>query len=1353
MIRKATDFDASAGAPTKCPQTRLFLSYGRKDGKDLADRLRHDLEKIYGYEVWQDTMQIRSGVAWEQQLKDGLRSSQLVVALLSPHAVRVSTDPNSPDNQDSVCLDELSFARFSDPTKPIIPAMAQPCEPPFSIFRLDYVDLCQWRESETQYQSGLTKLVACIKNALSGKVLYREWDSLLSSCDFARFLNDKRKDFCGRQWLFDEIDSWRLNANERTLLIKGAPGTGKSALVAELVHSNPGGQILAYHCCRSSSDETLDPARFVRSIAAMVASKFVSYSEMLKKPELVHALSEENCKKSPISAFETGILTPLEYLHAPDDGSVRYILIDALDEALLWGRACREATIVDILQAHSENFPAWIRVVATTRPAQDILSRFSGLRAKEISARSRQNEEDIKLFLHLKLNNSALAIALEKANVRPENALESLCNKSNGNFLYAKQAIQDIERGIYQIGGLNSLPPSLNGLYEEYLSRLFPDRSKGFATVRKLLEILLTSYTPLSLEELALLSGLDTEEELSPALRQLSSYIQQQEGRYEIYHKSFSDWLTTPENSGAWFHISRASGAKQIASVGWKRYVHTCEKLTKYFIQYLPRHLASLHMDEKLKTLLIDYRYLKAKIVCLPPYTLVQDYDMLGLDRSSPLGLIQGAITLASETLVTHPDQLASQLYGRLVGDESPEIQSLLESIEAHETNWLKPVTRCFTSPGGPVVRTIITPNDTVVKTALSGDGSIFISGSFNGLIQCWNLYSGECLRTIAAHSEEITALSLLSENRYLATASGSQFSDNGAILKIWDLSTNLCLHAISAHDDTVTAIISHPDKAMVISVSEDGSLKTWDWKTGVLISAQKGHKEKINTVDLNLLDGQIISASDDGTIKVWDIENLRCLKTLGGHEGAVTSVALHPSGKALISASEDNTVRVWNLKTGECAHSFVGHSGWVNSVLLHSSGRYVFSASKDRTIKVWDLKNKRCVHTLAGHSSDVHSILFGALNDSLISCSGELHSKNQEIRIWDLGKATCEALFLGHIDAIYSLLLHPDRNQLISSSADHTIRLWDLEARPPIATRNSHSGRVNSVAIVPASALALSAGKDGVLMLWNTHSGTHIRSLQSTIGPINHVSTNPEGTLVIVAAGTGEKSGNGIEVWDIQSGVCMCKIMGHEDTINAALLHPDGLRAITASGSWQAFDNSIKVWDIESGNCLNTLLGHKDAVMTIALHPDGKRLFSGSGDMTIRVWDIGTGKCLQILEGHAHKINNVPITPDGKTLFSASNDGTIKKWDIITRTCTTTLPGHTVSARSISQLSNAGTLASIGDDCFLKIWDSGEMRTIASVISERHSNWSAVDITNDTIAAGHTSGEISFFTLCRGHR
>jgi hypothetical protein len=188
---------------------RLFLSYVRRDAADLANLLRADLEKL-GYEVWQDTRQIRAGREWEDQIVDGLRSTQVVIALLSPHAVRRSTDPNSSDNVDSVCLDELTFARFTTPPTPIVPVMAIPCEPPFQLFRLDYVTMTKWMQSEAEYRLGFERLVGGNDAAVSGKPLpLRRWHHCLPVLDFATQLHEKRQGFIGREWLIDEIDAWR----------------------------------------------------------------------------------------------------------------------------------------------------------------------------------------------------------------------------------------------------------------------------------------------------------------------------------------------------------------------------------------------------------------------------------------------------------------------------------------------------------------------------------------------------------------------------------------------------------------------------------------------------------------------------------------------------------------------------------------------------------------------------------------------------------------------------------------------------------------------------------------------------------------------------------------------------------------------------------------------------------------------------------------------------------------------------------------------------------------------------------------------------------------------------------------
>lgn len=538
---------------------RLFLSYGRKDAAGLADRLRTDLEKL-GYQVWQDTREIRAGREWEEQIVDGLRSTQVVIALLSPHAVRRAADPNNPDCLDSVCLDELTFARFATPPTPIVPIMAVPCEPPFPVFRLDYLSMTQWMQSEDHYRLGFERLVAGIEAAASGKPFpFRRWHHCLPVLDFASQLHEKRRDFVGRHWLFDEIDAWRTaSSTERALLVVGDPGIGKSAFVAEMIHRNPDGQVLAYHICRADDPETLHSSTFVMSLAGMIAGRLPAFADLLEAPHYQDLFDPKTVSSRPQHVLDQGLLAALHQLPAPTDG-VRYILIDALDEALTLGEG--QLNIVTLLSTRLERFPSWLRIVATTRREPDVMNRLSGLRASSIDAHRQDNLDDIDRFIETRLQFPNLAERLAASRAPLAKVQHKLREKADGNFLYVSQALQDIERDNYSFSRLDELPQGLNQWYEAWFARKFPNPKLDFVDARSVLEVVLAAREPLAIELLREMIDLDPHYGVSEAANALSPLLVETSGRYSLYHKSLADWLLDIKSRHC---VSRAQGYQKI---------------------------------------------------------------------------------------------------------------------------------------------------------------------------------------------------------------------------------------------------------------------------------------------------------------------------------------------------------------------------------------------------------------------------------------------------------------------------------------------------------------------------------------------------------------------------------------------------------------------------------------------------------------------------------------------------------------------------------------------------------------------------------------------------------------------
>jgi hypothetical protein len=676
--------------PKPASRARLFLSYGRRDAAELADRLEQDLT-LYGYSVWRDRRKIVSGRDFMQEIEDGLRSTQLVVALLSPHSVRRSGDPGNPDDVDSVCLDELHFAHFSCRV-PIVPVLAAPCEPPFVIYRLDYVELLQWRDFGAQYQAGFRRLLEAIEAALTSpqKVWrYRTWDDRLRPWDFAAFLHEKRRDFCGREWLFRQLDDWRTHRSERALLITGDPGVGKSAVVAQMVHQDP--RVLAYHCCQAGEPETLRPDRFVRSLAAQIASRLPAYADALASTAVEEALSLD-----PVSAFAGGILTPLEGIPRPDD-DIRYVLIDALDEALTHRESLN---IVTVLASRLNRLPAWLRLVATTRKEEGVLRRseLSGLRAWEISAEDERNLDDIERFLAHRLGQPALAGRLLRSlpsplagegqgeGVVPEAAraertgvvIRRLREKSEGNFLWVQQALLGIECDQYRFDQLDALPPGLNGLYLDFFERRFPDEASYEAPCR-ILQVVVAAAEPLTEGDLACATGLDTEDALPMILRNLAAFLPERDGRFVLYHKSLADWLTAPANRGTLHYASPKRGHQRLADWCWAEYRRGPERMSPYAQRFLPTHLIETARWDDLAAILRDLPYLEARAEAGQVFDLAGDFTRAGerLPADHParrhLRLIEQAMRSDLHFLARHPTALFQCLWNRCWWYDCPE--------------------------------------------------------------------------------------------------------------------------------------------------------------------------------------------------------------------------------------------------------------------------------------------------------------------------------------------------------------------------------------------------------------------------------------------------------------------------------------------------------------------------------------------------------------------------------------------------------------------------------------------------------------------------------------------------------
>jgi hypothetical protein len=359
--------------------------------------------------------------------------------------------------------------------------------------------------------------------------------------EFTALVEERTRSFVGREYVFDAIDMW-LEAEDFPsgyLVVRGEPGIGKTAVVAQLVKRRG----LVHHF-------NVAPLG-IRSAQAFLANVC---AQLIVRYDLDHAALP------PEATQDGGFLSRL-LAEASDEAAHHPIIVavDALDETEDVGLPAGANRLF-----LPPSLPTGVYFVVSTRARTDDRLWVDRRQDFYLADDDPRNLDDVRAYIReqISADEARLQPRIELWGVSEDEFVDVLTTKSDGNFMYLVHVLRDIASGTLthaDVDDIDKLPHGLRNYYRRHWNDMRSADQERFRRYEQPVVCLLaTAREPVSLAQLLewatlfwqrqdwdprALDPIAVRDVLSSWREFLNQEVVDGESRYRVYHASFQDFL------------------------------------------------------------------------------------------------------------------------------------------------------------------------------------------------------------------------------------------------------------------------------------------------------------------------------------------------------------------------------------------------------------------------------------------------------------------------------------------------------------------------------------------------------------------------------------------------------------------------------------------------------------------------------------------------------------------------------------------------------------------------------------------------------------------------------------------
>ncbi len=380
------------------------------------------------------------------------------------------------------------------------------------------------------------------------------------------------------------------------------------------------------------------------------------------------------------------------------------------------------------------------------------------------------------------------------------------------------------------------------------------------------------------------------------------------------------------------------------------------------------------------------------------------------------------------------------------------------------------------------------------------------------------------------------------------------------------------------------------------------------------------------------------------GTIK-W--------RTKASDMGA-SSLYFSPNELHVVITSYLRNPTIISVETGEVvAYLEGGHHGDADKAIYSQDGTLIvtLAAHRDFTARVWQSNDQKLLKTMS--CPPTNSVSISAGNHFLAAATDY-----GEVRVWNLNEEQTLQNTIPISGGSRMHALHQDLARAFCTSTDGLgIDVFDLTLKDKVTTLRGNSEQIVFICGCAGNTIA-ALSEDGTIHVWHALTGDVVTVIEAG-QTVQAIALAPNGTRIAIA------TPEGVSVVGIESHEELASFPSDGRYPQVLEFSPDN--DILAVAEFE----SVSLYRISSGE-LATTLTHNPYIQDLTFSPNGQYLVSctsGSVDRSIRMWDMSTAEYeVYDLGSHARGIQSVCFSADGKRLASGSVDGVVKIWDVDNR-------------------------------------------------------------------------------------